>query len=188
MVISLLLKCFCIMVHLYVVLTNIGFRGQRNLEIRFSFRSIKAKVCHLTLQLGAVQNITLDLFEDFLKCMCLKQLVLRLILVIEMFYFMGRAIDMLLSIQELDSLKVGIKGHYLLPCIELNLQMVMVLILISHGIQMSSSMKTDFVMCRIPPQMGLARECYRISQMTDSTKQAFSRLHGDDAFLYMSCW
>ena len=34
---------------------------------------------------------------------------------IEMFYFMGRAIDMLLSIHELDSLNVGIKGHYLSP-------------------------------------------------------------------------
>ena len=70
--------------------------------------------------------------------MCWKQLVLRLILVIEMFYFSGRAIDMLLSIQELDSLNVGIKGYYLLPCLELNLQMVMVLNLILHGVQMSS--------------------------------------------------
>ena len=65
---------------------------------------------------------------------------------IKMFYFIGRAIDELLSIQELDSLNVGIKGYYLVPCLELNLQMVMVLILILHGIRMSSSMKTDFVM------------------------------------------
>ena len=34
--------------------------------------------------------------------------------------------------------------------------------------------------------MGLAIECNRISQMADSTKQAFSRLHGDDACLYLA--